>query len=93
MQRFKIGVNGIVTFKKSALSDIIRMIPSTMLLLETDAPYLSPSPYRGKRNEPAFLVEVVKKVVEELQISEEAVADLTRENTLALFDIPYPTSN
>lgn len=93
MQRFKIGVNGIVTFKKSALSDIIRMVPSTMLLLETDAPYLSPSPYRGKRNEPAFLIEVVKKVAEELQLSEDTVADLTRENTLALFDIPYPTSN
>lgn len=88
MQRFKIGLNGIVTFQNSTLSDMIQMIPLAMLLLETDAPYLAPSPYRGKRNEPAYLLEIAKKVANGLGKPVEEVADLTRENTLALFNVP-----
>lgn len=88
MQHFKIGINGIITFKKSPLPEIIRTAPSEMLLLETDAPYLAPSPYRGKRNEPAYLCETAKKVAEMLNMTVEEVADLTRKNALALFNIP-----
>ena len=62
--------------------------PSEMLLLETDAPYLAPSPYRGKRNEPAYLCETAKKVAEMLNMTVEEIADLTRKNALALFNIP-----
>ena len=88
MRHFKIGINGIITFKNSPLPEIIRTTPLKMLLLETDAPYLAPVPYRGKRNEPAYLCETTKKVAEMLDMTVEAVADLTRENTLALFNIP-----
>lgn len=88
MRHFKIGINGIVTFKKSSLPEIIGTIPSEMFLLETDAPYLSPSPYRGIRNEPAYLYEIAKKLGEILNKPIDSVADLTRENTLALFNLP-----
>ncbi len=88
MRHFKIGINGIVTFKKSSLPEIIGTIPSEMFLLETDAPYLSPSPYRGIRNEPAYLCETAKKLGEILNEPIDSVADLTRENALALFNLP-----
>lgn len=88
MQQFKIGINGIVTFNKSPLPEIIRTAPLEMLLLETDAPYLAPSPYRGKRNEPAYLREIAMKMAEMLDMAVEEVADLTKKNALALFGIP-----
>ncbi|MDR1601869.1 MAG: TatD family hydrolase [Tannerella sp.] len=84
---FKIGINGILTFKKSHLPEIIGRTPIEMLLLETDAPYLAPSPYRGKRNEPFFLWETAKKLASILEISLESVAEGTKKNTLELFNI------
>jgi TatD DNase family protein len=84
---FKIGVNGIITFRKSPLPDIIRQAGLERLLLETDAPYLAPSPYRGKRNEPSYLWETVRKVASVYEISPNEVTNRIRKNTLEMFNI------
>ena len=62
--RFMIGVNGVVTFKKSSLPGILQSIPLNRLVLETDSPYLAPTPYRGKRNESSYIVKVAEKLAE-----------------------------
>ncbi|MDR3269873.1 MAG: TatD family hydrolase [Tannerella sp.] len=84
---FLIGVNGIVTFKKSPLPEIIRQAGLERLLLETDAPYLAPSPHRGKRNEPSFLWETAGKIASVFEISLEDAAGITRNNAIEMFDI------
>ncbi|MDR0758301.1 MAG: TatD family hydrolase [Tannerella sp.] len=84
---FKIGINGILTFKKSHLPEIIGRTPIEKLLLETDAPYLAPSPYRGKRNEPLFLWETAKKLASSLESSLANIAEVTKKSTLELFNI------
>lgn len=59
---FKLGIGGVVTFKNSGLDKVVEQIGLEHLVLETDAPYLAPVPFRGKRNEPVYLLEVVKKI-------------------------------
>jgi len=61
---FHIGIGGVVTFKKSNLADVVAGLPDDAFVLETDCPYLTPAPFRGKRNEPAYLVHVVDKIAE-----------------------------
>ena len=83
-----IGVDGPLTFKNSAkLPDIVKAAPVDMLLVETDAPYLAPTPYRGKRNEPSYVVEVAKKIAEVREISLEEVARITTQNAESLYNI------
>jgi TatD DNase family protein len=83
---FYISFSGIVTFKKAdALRDIAREVPLDRLLVETDAPYLAPVPYRGKRNEPAFVVHTAEAVAAALGLPPEAVAEATTENFFRLF--------
>lgn len=85
---FYIGFTGIVTFKNAAeIQQIAREIPLEKILIETDCPFLAPVPYRGKRNEPAFVVEVAKKIAELKNISLEKVEKQTTENTRKLFGI------
>jgi TatD DNase family protein len=84
---FKLGVNGIVTFKNSPLPEVLRQAGPDMLLLETDAPYLAPSPYRGKRNEPSFLWETAQKVASIVESDLEDVLETIKKNTLKMFDI------
>ena len=84
---FKIGINGSVTYKKSSLTEILKHAPLDMLVLETDAPYLAPVPYRGKRNEPSYLWETAQQIASIYEISLEEVANRTKKNTLALFNI------
>ncbi|TMJ02588.1 MAG: TatD family deoxyribonuclease [Alphaproteobacteria bacterium] len=81
-----IGFTGIVTFKNAAdLRAIARDVPADRFLVETDAPYLAPSPYRGKRNEPAYVVEVAKVLAEVRGVSAEEIARQTTENFFKLF--------
>ena len=80
-----IGVNGSVTFKKSSLPSVLPEIPLSRLVLETDSPYLTPIPYRGKRNESAYLRFTLQKVAEIYGCSVEDVAKNTTENALRLF--------
>jgi len=81
-----ISFSGVVTFKNSSeLRAIARDVPLDRILVETDAPYLAPVPYRGKRNEPAFVSVTARAVAETRGISEEALAAATRANTLNVF--------
>ena len=83
-----IGVDGPLTFKNSAkLPEVVKTAPRDMLLIETDAPYLAPVPYRGKRNEPAYVVEVAKKLAEIRGETLEEVAEYTTANAKRLYKI------
>ena len=83
-----IGVDGPLTFKNSAkLPEVVRAAPRDLLLIETDAPYLAPVPYRGKRNEPAYVIEVAKKLAEFRGETLEEVAAYTTANAKALYAI------
>lgn len=85
---FYISIPGAVTFGKSEkLQDVVKRTPITGLLLETDAPYLTPHPNRGKRNEPAYVVHTAKKVADIKGLTFEHVASVTSENTRDLFGI------
>ena len=81
------GINGVVTFKNAKLEDTVREIGIDRLVVETDAPYLSPVPYRGKRNEPSYIVNTVKKVAEILSLSQEEVEQATFDNACRLFSV------
>ncbi|KAA6326152.1 D-aminoacyl-tRNA deacylase [termite gut metagenome] len=82
---FMIGINGVVTFKNSSLPIVLESIPLSKIALETDSPYLTPVPNRGRRNESAFLKDVLIRVAEILRVSPETVARITSENVLNLF--------
>ncbi|MDR1675817.1 MAG: TatD family hydrolase [Tannerella sp.] len=84
---FKLGVNGTVTFKKSPLPEALRQARLEMILLETDAPYLAPSPHRGKRNEPSFLWETAGKIASIFETSLDDVLETIKKSTLETFDI------
>jgi TatD DNase family protein len=83
---FKIGVGGQVTFKSAAkLRAIVTELPLTSILLETDAPFLTPHPHRGKRNEPAYIPFIAEKIAELKDISLEEVSKITTANAQVLF--------
>lgn len=83
-----LGIGGVLTYKNAAtLPEIVKHIPLEHLLLETDAPYLSPVPYRGKRNESSYMTEVAKKIAEIKEIPIEMVAEQTTQNARILFNI------
>jgi len=84
---FKLGVNGVVTFKNAGMDKVIQKIDPSHIILETDAPYLTPVPFRGKRNESAYLIYVAKKVAELHRISVQDLARLSTENAESLFRI------
>lgn len=88
---FFIGVGGVVTFKNSALPEIFPALPKEKLLFETDAPYLSPVPFRGKRNEPAFLVKVAEKISQILDLPFSQIVEIERKNATELFKINLQT--
>ena len=82
---FMIGINGVVTFKKSQLPEVLKDVPLAHIVLETDSPYLTPVPNRGKRNESARLKDTLIKVAEIYRESTEVVAEATSENALKVF--------
>ena len=84
---FYFGVNGVVTFKKSTISQVLPAIGLDRLLLETDAPYLAPVPYRGKRNESAYIPLVNDFVAASLGVSPETVSATTDRNAINLFHL------
>ncbi len=85
---FYFGIGGVVTFKNSGLDKIVADLPLSSLVLETDGPYLAPTPYRGKRNEPAYLKLVAEKLAEIKEISFEEVISITTSNAIKLFNLP-----
>ncbi len=82
---FLLGIGGVSTFKNGGLDQVIPEISIEHLVLETDAPYLAPVPFRGKRNSPAYLPIIAEKIGDYLQISKEEVALRTKQNALNLF--------
>lgn len=84
---FYIGINGVVTFKKSGLDETLKNCGIENIILETDSPYLAPVPYRGKRNEPVYLSEIVKKLSTIYRKTEEEITQITTGNAYRLFNI------
>lgn len=82
---FKMGIGGVLTFKKAGLDRVVKEIPLEHLVLETDSPYLAPSPKRGKRNESSFLPFIADKLSDIHEISVEKVAEITTRNAEELF--------
>lgn len=82
---FKMGIGGVVTFKNGGLSETLESIPLEMLVLETDAPYIAPAPFRGKRNEPAYLVYIVQRLADIYGLTEDKVKQRTTGNALEVF--------
>ena len=83
----KLGIGGVVTFKNGKIDTFLKDIPLKHIVLETDAPYLAPVPYRGKRNESAYLTKVLDKLSDIYGISKERMAKITTENSKEVFGI------
>ncbi len=84
---FLFGIGGVVTFKKSALADAVREMSPEDLLLETDCPYLTPVPHRGKRNESAYIPYICARVAELTNRTEEEIAEITTRNAERIFGL------
>lgn len=84
---FYIGIGGVVTYKKTNLPDLLQELGLDRVVLETDAPYLSPVPYRGKRNEPAYIPIIGARIAEILNMSIAQVSEITTQNAKTVF---YP---
>ena len=83
---FVLGIGGVSTFKKSHLPEVLpATVPLDRIVLETDAPYMAPVPHRGQRNEPAFVLEVLRKLAEAYGVSEKEVARITTETAKRVF--------
>ena len=83
--RFVLGIGGVLTFKKSNLPQTLAVVPLNRIVFETDAPYMAPVPHRGQRNEPAFVLEVLRKLAEVYGVSEEQVSQQTNANVARVF--------
>lgn len=81
---FLLGIGGVLTFKKSGLDAVLSEIDLKHLVLETDAPYLAPTPFRGKRNESSYLLKVAEKLAEVKGVNLKEVAEVTTQNALQL---------
>ena len=84
---FYLGIGGVVTYKNSGLDKVVAEIDLKHIVLETDSPYLTPVPFRGKPNESSYLIYIAQKVAELHQIAMDTVADITTENSKQLFGI------
>ncbi len=82
---FYMGIGGILTYKNSGLKQVVRQIPIEYMVLETDSPYLPPVPFRGKRNESAYLVHIASELAEVKNISIKDVAEITTNNAQKIF--------
>jgi TatD DNase family protein len=85
--RMKLGIGGVVTFKNGGIDQFLNQIDLKHIVLETDSPYLAPKPYRGKRNESSYIVEVLEKLSDIYGISEEKIAEITTQNSQDVFNI------
>lgn len=82
---FALGIGGVVTYKNSPLPETLKNVPLERIVLETDSPYLAPVPYRGKRNESAYIVEVLRKIAQIYNVSEQEAEDITNSNVKRIF--------
>jgi TatD DNase family protein len=82
-----LGIGGVVTFKNGGIDKFLADIPLKHIVLETDAPYLSPTPFRGKRNEPGYLLQVLEKLVDIYHLEPEEISGITTENSRNIFGV------
>lgn len=85
---FNVSFTGNVTFKKSTLDEVVRYVPNDRYMIETDSPYITPVPFRGKRNEPSYVRYVAEKISDIKQIKLEDIINQTTENAMKLFKLP-----
>ena len=90
---FKLGIGGVVTYKNSGLTEVLNSVELKHLVLETDAPYLSPAPFRGKRNESAYLSYIIEKISGIYKLSDAIIAEVTSQNAIELFQLEKFKSN
>jgi TatD DNase family protein len=90
---FLMGIGGVLTYEKSGLAEVAKDIPLEKLVLETDSPFLTPKPYRGKRNESAYVKFVAEKLAEVKQTDLATIAVQTSENARRMFNLPATSSN
>ena len=83
----KLGIGGVVTFKNGKIDQFVNQIDLKHIVLETDSPYLAPKPFRGKRNESAYINKVVEKLAELYNVSETEIANVTTENSKTVFGV------
>ena len=83
----KLGIGGVVTFKNGKIDKFLNEIPLSEIVLETDAPYLAPTPFRGKRNESSYLINVIEKLVGIYGVTPEEIASITTQNSKDIFGI------
>jgi TatD DNase family protein len=83
----KLGIGGVVTFKNGKIDKFLNEIPIENIVLETDAPYLAPTPYRGKRNESSYITQVIDKLVDIYGLTFEEIANITTKNSKDVFGI------
>ncbi len=93
LPNFYLGINGVVTFKNSNLRDVLKSVGFDKLLLETDAPYLSPVPYRGKRNEPSYLTNIISVLSELFGVTNQKIIEVTTQNAIDIFKIDDNSTN
>ena len=85
---FLLGIGGVVTFKRSAMAEVVRHVGAGPLVLETDCPYLAPAPHRGKRNESGYIPLIAAKIAEILGTDTKKIAEITTNNAMKLFNLP-----
>lgn len=86
-KNFKLGIGGVLTYKKAELDKVLEHIPIEHLVLETDSPYLPPVPFRGKRNESSYILHIAERIAEVYDITLKEVEKITTENALKIFNL------
>lgn len=84
---FKLGIGGVLTYKKSGLDEVLLNVPLDCMILETDSPYLPPVPHRGKRNESAYLLHIAERLAEVKNVTLKQVEEITSQNARLLFQL------
>lgn len=85
---FKMGIGGVLTYKKAALDEVLKHVSPEHLILETDSPYLTPVPFRGKRNESSYIVHIAERLSTVYGMKLDEIAEITTRNAVELFAIP-----
>jgi len=83
----KLGIGGVVTFKNGKIDQFLHEIPLEQIVLETDSPYLAPIPFRGKRNESSYIIQVLNKLAETYKLTPQEIAEITTQNSKNVFGI------
>ena len=90
---FLLGIGGVITYKNSGLTEVLNSVELKHLVVETDAPYLSPAPFRGKRNESSYLSYIIEKISGIYKLSDAIIAEVTSQNAIELFQLEKFKSN